>query len=298
MGRKTWRIDGVLLIQHNLLRKFNYLYCPRPLLSAAVMDTFLAQVAAVAKQEGSLFLKIDPQARLELEHLHSRMDETHPLQPEQTMVVDLSKSEDELLAAMHEKTRYNIRLSERKEVEVTQVIRRDIKEDFEVFWNLLTQTATRNEFHLHDKTYYQLLSQVHTPYMSNELFFARMPHDHDSILAVAMINFHHDPAAGVSTATYLHGASSDEHREFMASHLLHWRIMQEAKRRGIGSYDLWGIDEQRWSGITRFKIGFGGVAVTYPVSTNIIYRPVWNMLYTFMKNRKQHFPHVVKISHE
>ena len=88
-----------------------------------------------------------------------------------------------------------------------------------------------------------------------------------------MINFYGD------TATYLHGASSRKNKELMAPHLLHWRIIQEAKKRGLGQYDFGGIDEKKWPGVTRFKIGFGGSVVEYPPSVDIIYKPILYKIY-------------------
>lgn len=283
MGRKTWRIGGMLLVQHNLSRGFNYLYCPRPELSQTAFSEFLLEVGHIAKTESSLFFKIDPREKIPVEHIDARIEFGHPLQPQQTIVLDLSKSEDELLGAMREKTRYNIRLAERKGVEVVNVVHREVKEDFEVFWKLLSETATRQGFSVHQKKYYELLSNMRTDGMSNEFFFAHLRDDHDEMLAVALVNIHRDPHTGVSSATYLHGASSRNHKELMAPHLLHWRIMQDAKRRNIDSYDLWGIDEEKWPGITRFKTGFGGSHIEYPASIDIIYRPRWYAIYKLMK---------------
>ena len=270
-------------MRYDLLRGFNYLYCARPEFGVVPVKEFLEEVKKIARDQQSLFLKIDPASPLSFEGLKMRSETSQPLQPQQTIIVDVSKSEEELLAAMHEKTRYNIRLAERKDVEVIQVIRRESKDDFEIFWKLLTETAERGGFHLHERKHYELLLNTRSSGMSNELFFAHARNDHDTILATAMINFYRDPHTGVSAATYLHGGSSREYKEAMAPYLLHWRIMQEAKKRGMVSYDLWGIDELRWPGVTRFKKGFGGSLVEYPPSVNIIYRPVWYKLYTLMK---------------
>jgi len=283
MGRKTWRIGGVLLIQHNLPRGFNYLYCPRPEFNQITFGKFVSEVSAIAKTEQSIFLKIDPREKISLEGDNARIGFSRPLQPQQTIVLDLSKSEDELLGAMREKTRYNIRLAERKGVEVVKVVYREAKEDFAIFWKLLSETATRQGFFVHQKKYYELLSNIRTSEMSNEFFFAHLRDDHDEILAAALVNIHRDPLTGASSAAYLHGASSRDHKEFMAPHLLHWRIMQDLKHRNIDLYDLWGIDEEKWPGITRFKTGFGGSRIEYPASIDIIYRPVWYAIYKLMK---------------
>ena len=92
--------------------------------------------------------------------------------------------------------------------------------------------------------------------------------------------------------TYLHGGSSREHKELMAPYLLHWRIMEEAKRRGMAQYDLWGIDGDRWPGVTRFKKGFGGSGVFYPPSLEVVYRPLWYKIYRVMKERPS--KHIMK----
>ena len=285
MGRKTWRVQGVLVVQHNLPHGLDYLYCARPDLRTVSLEEFFEEIQKIAHVEGSIFFKIDPVEPISFENLMVRAKESTPLQPQETIVLDVLKSEEDLMAAMHEKTRYNIRLAERKEIEVVQVMYRDVKNDFKVFWNLLSETATRRGFSAHEQKHYEFLSTVRTAAMSNELFFVRMRSNHSVVLATAMVNFYHDPRTGISSATYLHGASSREHKDLMASYLLHWRIAQEAKKRGMACYDLWGIDEKRWPGVTRFKKGFGGAVVRYPASLNIVYRPMWYMVYQLVKKR-------------
>ena len=66
----------------------------------------------------------------------------------------------------------------------------------------------------------------------------------------------------------------------MAPYLLHRRIIEEARKRGMERYDLWGIDEIHWPGVTRFKRGFGGEEKYYPNAVDIVFRPIPYMLYT------------------
>ena len=179
-----------------------------------------------------------------------------------------------MLAAMHEKTRYNIRLAERKNVLIRKEPEITGEKDLDTFWSLIQETAARDGFYTHPREYYKKLLGTRSEMFSNELFIAEYQ---GRPLAAALINFYGN------TATYLHGASSGAHREVMAPHLLHWRIIQEALRRGYGHYDWWGIDERRWSGVTRFKRGFGGRQVAYPQSVNIAYRRVWYTLYAAAK---------------
>ncbi|KKU06374.1 MAG: Protein FemA [Parcubacteria group bacterium GW2011_GWA2_45_30] len=261
LGRKTWRAEGQLVIQHKLPAGFNYLYTPHPEL---LTDNLLSGVKKIAQGEKSVFLKIDPARRVQMSDV--RRQASNPIQPQKTVILDLTKSEAELLSGMHEKTRYNIRLAERKGSLVEK------GGDFEAFWGLLAETAKRDKFSVHSREHYEKLLAARDNDFSNEIFFAKYQ---NKIIAVVLVNFY-KPS---QTATYLHGASSSEHREVMAPHLLYWRAIQEAKVRGFKSYDFWGIDEARWPGLTRFKLGFGGEQVEYPASVDIIYRPVLYGLY-------------------
>lgn len=254
----------MFLVQHDLPGGFNYLYCPRPKL---VTNNWLLNAKETAKKENSIFLKIDSETPVNTSELkNSRFEIGDSLQPRKTIILDLKNPEDGLMGAMHEKTRYNIRLAKRSGVFVSQ------EGDFEDFWKMLSETAMRDGFNLHPKEHYRKLLSAKTVDFSNELFFARFK---DKIAAAALINFY--VPSGI--ATYLHGASGREHRGAMAPHLLHWEIIQEAKRRGFWGYDLGGIDEIKWPGVTRFKKGFGGSAFEYPPSVDIIYRPMYYGIY-------------------
>jgi len=172
---------------------------------------------------------------------------------------------------MHPKTRYNIGLAERKGVIVAKNVRRTPQDDFRVFWQLLEETSAREGFSLHPREYYEKLLGVSSHAFSNELFFAR---HQNTVLAAALVNFYRS-STSIGVATYLHGGSLRDHRELMAPQLLHWEIIKEAKRHGFAQYDFCGIDKDRWPGLTRFKLGFGGEIVEYPHSVDIVYRPMW-----------------------
>src|SRR3989344_5911264 len=273
LGRQTWRADGVLIIEHNFLG-FNYIYCPRP------NDfSFLDGAEKIAKQESSIFLKIDPGGSLNIpEFKNLKFKVSNSLQPQETLMLDLKKTGTALLEDMHEKTRYNIRLAERKNV---YVIHRVVPSDKELekFWNLLCDTARRDGFHTHQKVHYEKLFSTRSAKFSNELVWAEHA---GSILAAAVVNFY----IPSGTATYLHGASSREQKQVMAPYLLHWGIMMEAKRRGLGFYDFGGVDENRWPGVTRFKSGFGGTLMGFPFSTDVVYRSGLYFLYQLTKKIK------------
>jgi len=269
VGRETRRIEGQLIIQHKLPFGFNYLYSPRPHINNA--DSFLSKTELIAKEEKAIFLKIDPDEEFKGLKFKS-LKVSRPIQPQKTIILDLAKSEEELLSTMHEKTRYNLRLAERREVEIA------CSGDFEKFWELLLETARRDRFRTHEKRYYEKLLAVKSENFSNELFFAEYQ---GKIIAAALINFYETGSHRI--ATYLYGASSREHKEVMAPHLLHWHIIRRAKKLGFLFYDLWGIDEKHWPGLTRFKKGFGGKVVEYPAAVDIIYRPIEYFFYRFVR---------------
>ena len=173
------------------------------------------------------------------------------------MIVDLTKTEEEILARMHSKTRYNINLAAKKELRIK-------KQEVRMgeFWELLEKTAKRDEFFLHPKQYYEELMKM----PEVKLFGVYLPPPTPPILggegrgnaqhiATAMVSFWGD------TATYLHGASDYEYRAVMAPYLLHWEIMKQAKAAGMKHYDFGGVAPQNepdhfLAGVTRFKSGW------------------------------------------
>lgn len=291
MGKKTWRQDDIFIIRHDFPLGFNYLYCPRPEL---ITDNWLWGAGKIAESEGAIFLKIDLVGELRDINYQRPIYESPSIQPRKTIIIDLAKSEDDLLLAMHEKTRYNIRLAEKKGVRIKNFqFSRPFEarlapehgaaiSNFQKFWELLQETAKRDNFHTHEKQYYEKLLTTRSENFSNELFFAEY---NDKVLAAVLVNFYRGQTS-MGIATYLHGASLRQHKEVMAPHLLHWRLIQEAKERGFIKYDFWGIDEKRWPGLTRFKIGFGGYTVEYPPSMDVVYKPVWYRAYCWRRRFK------------
>ncbi|MBI4457647.1 peptidoglycan bridge formation glycyltransferase FemA/FemB family protein [Candidatus Uhrbacteria bacterium] len=282
---------------------FAYATVPRgPVVAAgaegfgARMDAAMAAINSTAAKEGAVFARVEPPFA-ERGDVVSADDmrrwgfrQAAANVPAATVLVDLTKSEDELLTDMHQKTRYNIRLAERHGVVVrpaTATGPHFAKHAKDVFWNLLAHTAERDKFHTHERRHYDLMLDVLGIGVGG-LALARPAGALELALWFAEVGGQPAAAAIVAyyggTATYLHGASSAELRRHMAPHLLHWEIMREAKRRGCKTYDFWGVaatddGEDPWAGITRFKLGFGGRRVGYLGAWELPLRPVWYSLY-------------------
>jgi len=204
-------------------------------------------------------------------------------QPLDTQVLDLHQDEAALLSAMHEKTRYNIRLAEKRGVEVYTATTSGVADALELFIRLNKQTVARDKFASHASAYYRRL------------------HEHlgADMLRVYVATFAKQPiAANIvvhygDTATYVHGASSNSNRNVMAPHLLQWRQILDAKLAWKSWYDFYGIQTPQrrrsskhgttWAGITRFKVGFGGQTVSYVDAYELPVRKGWYRLVRVLK---------------
>lgn len=174
--------------------------------------------------------------------------------PSNTIYIDLKKSGDDILRSMKQKTRYNIRLSERKGVTVRIA---GIKE-LDTWYSLYRETAVRNHLHLHHIDYFRAILSVDA---------ARTQSPADVMLLIAEKDG--NPLASMflvisgNRGTYLYGASSSENRNMMASYALQWKAMTIAKEMGCDEYDMFGVSPAPDSGhplhgLYRFKAGFGG----------------------------------------
>lgn len=170
---------------------------------------------------------------------------TIDVQPSRTLLLNLALSEDELLAQMHQKTRYNIRLAEKKNLSI-----KTSPEHAEEFLELLEETRQRDGFRLHGKEYYRAM-------IRSGAVELKTVWQGEKLLAGSLM------AAFGDTVTYVHGASSSSARQLMAPYALQWDSIKKAKAAGYRWYDWHGIDEQKWPGVTRFKLGFGGQPIQY-----------------------------------
>lgn len=199
------------------------------------------------------------------------------VQPSTSLVLDLEKSEDELLKEMKAKTRYNIRLSGRKGVECRHVG----LEYFDDFVRLLDQTSVRDQIRSHPKEYYRSMLQTMRG-GSATAFLAMAFYDGRPLAANLVMDF-------AGQRTYVHGATSNLHRNVMAQYALHWFLIQEAKQNGMKTFDFYGVapdeasENHPWFGITRYKRGFGGEIVQMPGTFELQTKHIWYGLYRAAK---------------
>jgi lipid II:glycine glycyltransferase (peptidoglycan interpeptide bridge formation enzyme) len=287
LGREVFEYEenniSATVIKHNLPLGKSYLYIPRgPEMDFNSMiggeknpvANFLDWLKTLAKGEKAIFVKIEPandhvaQVFAERGFRKSKKE----IQPSRTVILDLGKSEEELLAGMHHKTRYNIKVAERRGVEI-----REISES-EIFWRLMKKTTKRDKFSSHPREYYEkMVEKLRDGAVSTKIFAAFAG---GKPAAAAIILFYGD--AGY----YLHGASDYNFHSQMAPFLLHWHIIRYLKEHGYKEYDFWGIDARKWPGVTRFKLGWGGQVVEYPGSFNLTISWLWHRLYRLFGSLK------------
>jgi lipid II:glycine glycyltransferase (peptidoglycan interpeptide bridge formation enzyme) len=194
------------------------------------------------------------------------------LEPAQTLLLDLEPSPAELLAAMQPKTRYNIRLAVKKGV----TVRTGTAADFSEFWRLMKLTGARDNFRVHTDRHYQELLNFDPKFI--KLYLAEYQ---GCAIAAALFCCWGDKV------TYLHGASDDAVRNVMAPHLLQWTAITDAQAAGYSYYDFYGIDDQKWPGVTRFKLGFGGRRISYAGTYDLIWNPGFYKLYSWARRLRR-----------
>lgn len=294
---------AALVLKRQILRnafaaRLSILYAPKgPLLdwsNEPLRNQVLSDLQLYAKKQGAIFLKMDPDVVLGSGIPESAEDEienrgqavvsdlkrrgwgysSDQIQFKNTVLLDLSPSEEELLARMKPKTRYNIRLAQKKGV----FVRVGKPEDLPLLYKMYAKTSIRDGFVIRDEGYYKTVW---------ELF---MQEEKSSTLALApsarvvnrqlstpfteplIAEINNEPIAAIfvfyfaGRAYYVYGMSRDVHREKMPAYLLQWEAMKRAKAKGCAIYDLWGApdvfdeSDSMW-GVYRFKEGLGGKVV-------------------------------------
>ncbi len=288
-----WEVERVICGESGaqiLFRKiplgFSIAYIPKGPIGE-ISDNLVIEVDEICKTHRAIFLKIEPfeweSDQMQSGFARSGFDYSSSIQPRRTVIIDLTQTEDELLAGMKQKTRYNIRLAEKKEITIRE------SKDFTAFHKMALVTGQRDRFGIHSLEYYQTMM---------ELF----EQNGDARLLMAL--YEGTPIAGIivfargRNSWYMYGASTDVERNRMPTYLLQWEGMKWAKAKGCTMYDLWGIPDHEeteleamfaekehhdglW-GVYRFKRGFGGKIFRSVGAWDKPYYPQLYKLYRFL----------------
>ncbi|KLU59192.1 lipid II:glycine glycyltransferase [Peptococcaceae bacterium CEB3] len=289
-GWRPWRLlveeDGEIKAAASVLERklplvgVPIFYVPRgPVLTwhdRELFDAVLRAFKGLAKKRGAIFLKIDPDipsSDRELEQfLHSRgfrSAETgkgfEGVQPKYVFRLDIAPKEEELLAGMHQKTRYNIRLAQKKGVRVRRGARADLPE----FYRVLKETTERDRFLVRAYSYFEDMFDTLVPAGLAELFIG----EYQGQVVAGTLAFRLG-----DKAWYIYGASSNSHRNVMPNYLIQWEMIRWAKSLGCTMYDFRGVpghltEDNPLYGLYRFKKGFNGEYTEFIGEWDLVYRP-------------------------
>jgi peptidoglycan pentaglycine glycine transferase (the first glycine) len=286
---------GVQVLYRKLPLGFTIGYIPKPAISVqqpVFSQELWREIDSVCGQNRAIFLKLEPDLwqdtkpdNLPITNYKLRVS-PHNIQPPRTIIIDIKGSEEEILARMKQKTRYNIRLAEKKSVTIRAW------DDIESFYKMMLITGGRDGFGVHSREYYQRAYELLHPKQMGELLLAEYQGKPLAALFVARNG---------SRAYYLYGASTDEERNRMPTYLLQWEAMKWSKAHGCEEYDLWGVPDEEevtletnfekrhdglW-GVYRFKRGFGGELKRAVQAMDRAYNPLLYWAYLrFIGNRE------------
>ncbi len=283
---------GAQILFRKLPLGFTVGYIPKAMNSdqlSVSSEQFWNEINSICKQHRAIFLKLEPDLwnDQQLETWNLKLETSpHNIQPPRTIVIDIKGEDEQILAKMKQKTRYNIRLAEKKGVTVRAW------DDIESFHRLMLVTGGRDGFRVHSLEYYKRAYELFHPKGMCEILVAEYEGKPLAALFVARNG---------NRAYYLYGASTDEERNRMPTYLLQWEAMKWAKARGCEEYDLWGVPDEDeatlesnfesrhdglW-GVYRFKRGFGGEVKRAAQAMDRVYNPLLYWAYLkFVGNRE------------
>ncbi len=261
-----------------------YLYAPYgPVMSEKYKGESIKLLQELRKNfSDAIFVRIEPKIQSSIFNLQSSIFKSSNIQPGKTLLVDLSKTEDRLLAEMHPKTRYNIKVAQKHGVEIKDEF--DISVGHGLFAKeavqLIAQTAQRQGFKGYSVGYYNKLIDFLAVKNRGDLqlHIYKAIYQNKILAAAIMLDFGR-------TRTFLFGGSSERDKNVMAPYLLHWQAMRDAAALGMQAYDFWGTETSSGDmpGFVRFKLGFGGREVEYSGAYDIIINRLWYWAYNLLR---------------
>jgi len=254
---KNKKIENVFQITIHKVPFFNKKigYIPRSVFpSEEVLDFFYEY----GKKNNLIFIKIEPyeEKSKTIQKLSKVINDKlvvskHPLFPLWTQILDLSKSENELLKSFHQKTRYNIRLAQKKGVIVKE---ESNEKGFKIFAKLYFDTCRRQKYFGHNYQYHQIVWET----LKEKISHILIAYYQNEPLAAYQIWLYKD------VGYYPYGGSSEKFRNFMGGNLLMWEAIKFSKKMGAKKFDMWGSlppnysPSHPWAGFSRFKKGYNG----------------------------------------
>ncbi len=247
----------------------------------------IEELGKIGKSYNCIFIQLEPNIEIntpesllfeklfkQTPHLYPS---AHPLFTKNTFILDITKTEEELLKNMHPKTRYNIRVAQKHQVVIKE---EGSQEAFSTYWKLMKETTTRQNFYAHTQKYHehmwQTLHSNNTTGLKAYLLIAYYTDETEKkaipLATWILFTFH-------KTLYYPYGASSNLYRNVMASNLIMWEAILFGKKLGMEQFDMWGSLGQDpdprdpWYGFHRLKSGYGPRLAEFVGSYDLVINP-------------------------
>lgn len=242
-----------------------------------VNDQMIQEITKISQQENAIFVKFEPDVYKKiLDKFNNLVVSPKVAFYPHTFIVDLSKSENELLENLHPKTRYNIKIANRYGVKIEE---KTNDQGFEIYLKILFDTTKRQGFYLHSQQYHRDLWKLLKDAGMVHIFLASYQ---KKVISAFMIFTLKDKIF------YPYGASLDIHREVMAPTLLMWEVIKYGKSKNLKVFDMWGClgpnakEEESGYGFHRFKQGYGGQLIEYVGTYDLIINPLLYKIYNIV----------------
>lgn len=263
-------------------------------------NEIISDLNEVGRSNNISFIQLEPNvAKDQTTITNTKLKKSfHPLFTKYTFILDLTKSEEELLSKMHQKTRYNVRLSEKKGVKVEID---NSEKAFKEYLRLTEETTKRQKFYAHNKTYHKLMwetlgNRENKSFDPNKLqaILLKAIYKNKTLVTYILFTFK-------NTLYYPYGASSDEYREVMASPATMWGAIKYGKSLGLKKFDMWGAanvpdpkPDNEYFGFHRFKQGFGAELTEFVGSYDLVINPLNYRLLTVADKIRWAYLHTKK----
>ncbi|MDR3642752.1 MAG: peptidoglycan bridge formation glycyltransferase FemA/FemB family protein [Candidatus Doudnabacteria bacterium] len=275
--------ETIQLLKMPIFGKKYYWYAPYgPVPASGQRQADSGQFFELLRRElpQAVFIRAEPKGDISLIINPLSLTKSTNIQPAKTLIIDLSKNAEQLMAEMHHKTRYNIKLAQKHGCQIKDEFAVSVGHGlfFDEALKLILQTSERQQFSTFSARYYQKLVDFFALKNQGEvkLHIYKAVFQNQLLAAAIMVDFG-------NTRTFLFGGSSAEHKNIMAPYLMHWQAMLDAKASGFSEYDFWGIETSSGNipGFVRFKLGFGGQPLQYSGAYDLVCDSLWYKLYGF-----------------
>lgn len=249
-----------------------------------IQDDDIYILTQLAKKHNAIFIKLEPNYYLPVDNANNTEKSDEILQKNNLLLsnkiipakalfthydfhLDISRTEEELMSSFHSKTRYNIRLAERKGV---KIIDNTTKDGIRNYIRLMEETTKRQKFFNHNAEYFY---KIFEEFPKNQLRIFEAVYNDEVLTSWLLFTFK-------NKLYYPYGASSNSHRELMPNNLIMWKAIQYGKEKKCTTFDLWGClgpdadPSDPWYGFHKFKSGYNPQLVEHVGAYDFIHKPI------------------------